>query len=1838
VEPEEVSQPISLESAPPQPILNIDTGISPPQPPNEEVAQSRAYKAHMGLGDIVKQDYDEIYRNIAGGKESVLRENAALNITAGAMEVRQKAIIDLAANKGSALTLNDIASLTPPEVRPGGVIEQTYARAYVNATKEAAARIPDNILTDAEINNPEAVKAYFDKGSDILSNKEYAVTKAENLKAELDKIPQYNFKDFLGITHRSPTDLDFKQLLSLGFYEGYVLRKNLNTDSVDFLGNILDNKAMELLKLPPDQFQSEMDRLTNAISSYDKDLAYKFVQSVVGMSTSDKFLDSALEVLNVATLGLVAPKGQIRNTRAAPIDRGGLAPGPDGVYRPRGGPSPAPGGGSTSVVVNGVERPDLHPQARLESDDLGRGAMSVQEVLRGSPVPPETQVQQMAKVITDVLQSSASPKITKATIAEGAGDTREAAVQKAIVSTTQPDPLRDATDTLFSLHRTRTDLIRNAPGDLSREQHTRFLSAADGYENRAVNVLTESVRVMRTPVLAEQGYRDILDNIGSLFPGKQNTILNADARYEPYSNTTAIDVYIGNYDGNRFSSPELARNHAITNGYPIQIEGQVPKRVYVPAALFFTKDAETGETIPSRTAVSVKDGKVKVTTYQPEVLLNKKGQPIGYSDNKFVEGDVEPSLVPHPGHIGIDTETGKFVAEQTARIEQQGLGFHLVVTIPLNEVKTRIRDALIIEDKAKSISNKDTGEITKIGNSIIGLVRNPYDTLSVVENENRAKTVFGQTRFLEFVQQEIAPVEKLYRDDLITHRPVTYLKGVGRTPAKDFTRALVFAQTAEDPVTKLPGYYMQTPQEIQNHWLANYNRPASELEQSAYLAITRLDHFDHVLRSIMSYRNKARLGVMQMQFSTNKDGENTDSPWFEAQLLNKVPAIGDDVMLIVSSDGSEKYWHNMSPDNQEAFRELVDHGRFTGGQIYNPEARPISRIDSDGNTLRIRYIFSNNMKVKPITYDQVGYRGGGHWEYDYDHSVKQAIIRPQKVSSRFEHIYEGDSTFGFVTSRAQGEDFAKHMNEIARLIRARDAKGVKAYAKDHFDIEFKKLYAGFRPSKNPVTGEIQPPRFSTDPRQEFRVVPKGKTIADLDNELSNKFSKTDSAGTITNTFVDGTKHGSLARNFQVAYTQPRDSYALNEFFNKGSGAKPFYEFRPASLTDPITALTRAMERAVSSIYMDDMKITAAEHWIQENIDLFDISEKNPIAMVRSSPFWYFREGKLKNNPDTALRRINAETNRYKIKDFLGEPSKIDTVMHGLRQSMSDAIYAAEVSRSIAAVSNKAPTLGKVIKAPLLAPEWLLDRVSTPVDFLRGMTFHTTLGLLNWTQLTAQSMAYATIFALADVDHAAAGSFGALLHQWSRINKKPNVVSAMDTKATMFGWRPGEFTEAMKFLDRSGFGVIGNTISLDNGMHKKNFFISDGGRFLRSSQIFFDLANQNVRYGAYYTAFYEFRKKNPFKKITQVEEGQILYRANYLNSLMSRDANTILNKGLVGVPMMFFDYIKKVGDVFWSRNLAPTFAGRMKVRAKMFLINSMLFGMVTSTGLTLIPGGDWMRQKALENGYVPGKNMITTLVFEGPLSMVGAAITGGGDMAKGTYYDFNNRFGPGGYQIIRDLLEADVPFWKILTGAVGSKIGDTLSRLSPFTQAMYSQLQSDPNKKVFKLTMDDWYQAPDVINSWKMGRRMIYAEAFGKWLDSHGRPVNDIGKIDAMFRTLSGLRDVVEDDMYLRNKINKERQQNYLRAINDFEHYAYLGQQDALNGNRDQAIKHMTNAFFQLESAMVPLEMQAKAIQRLATMNRGTLAKNLDRFYLSLIPTDKRQIYDEAYQQLHKREQ
>lgn len=1766
------------------PTLNIDTGVAPPQPPSDAVAQTRAYKAHMGIGDIIKQDYAQIYRNIADGQEDAIRKDAAMTITAQAMENKQKALTELAARKGRALTLEDVSALDAAPADPRSVIEQGYSRAYVNTLRDASTRMEDNILTDAQAQDPEAIARYFNKGSDVLSKREYAATAAQNLQPQIEKEswltlpdPRYdNEKIRLG-------SYDVKQLLSLGFYESVVLRGNTkDTSRLGFLGNVLEAQANELKQLPFDQFQREFDKIITNLKTYDPILAQKFAHAVSGLTESDKITYNVTEAVNVALAATVGISGKqvAKNIGESQVKNlGGLSKGADGVYRPT-SPTEPPGGGGALVPI---------AQA------------------------------QAAKAVDDVVKSAGVPQITKASIAEGAGDVKEAAVQKAVTSITRPDPIKDGVDTLLSLHRSDTEQLRSNPSNLSREDHTRLLDAAVGFERGTVDVLTNTSQVVRTPLLMEDGFRGIADKIRDYFPGRENTIADINIRVQELGPLTVhADVKIVNYDGTPFSSYELAANHVRINGYPLEgIEGKLGDRVYLPAVA--VKNLESIKTTPEGTKFYIDKG--------IEVLSSPN---------------------PIPGHTPYNLKTNKFekpLTEETARIEQQGLGFHIIVTKPLDETMTFIRDGLIGNPKAYSTSNVNTSRLTSVGNAILGYVRNPYDTLSRVENENRAKTVFGQAKFLEHIKNEIEVVEDIYKGilgdrSIFIEKPISYTRtvtGANKLVAQQFTRALEASQTLPDPKTALPGYYMKTPAELEFFWQSNFQRPISMKEMTAYLAVGRIDHFDHILRQVSEYRNKSRLGVQSWSFKTVVEGNEVFSPTFDARQVKTVNRSPDEITLIHDVTGAERYFHSMNPKAQNEFIKLVDEGRFTGVELYDPEKRPIRRADSDGNPLRIRYIFSSAMNSKPITYDQIGYRGGGHWEHDYDHAVKQSIVKAQRLGIRVQHIYEGDATFGFVANRAMGEDFAKHMNEIARLIRAKEIPAAKAYAKAVFDIEWKDLYGGFRPSKNPTTGEVQPARFSTDPRQEFRVVPKGRSIHDLDKQLSDKYTKVHpKTQVVMQSFVDGTKHGSLARNFQTAYTQARESYDLSEPFNKGTIDKPFYGFRPAKLTDPIAVMTRALNRIVNSTYMDDMKISAVEHWLQENKDLLDAD----INKLRASPFFYFNEGKFKNNPDSALQRLNAESNRYKIKQLLGQPSKIDTVMQGVKQELSDARY-------------EAKGIGKIVKAPLIIPEWMLANKHHPVDFLRGMTYHFTLGLFALKQVVVQSMAYTTIYGLAGPRLATAGSFAALMHQWTRINRNPDIIAEMDRRATNFGWKLGEFTEANKIMDRIGFGRIGNELSLDNGLRKQSFFRSDAKAILDKGQVFFHEGNLHVRFGAWYTAFKEFRDKNPVLKIGPVEEGQIVYRANYLNTLMTRDANTIMNKGLVGIPFQFYDYMKKMADVFWSKNIGEAYptltkgedgvyrssntaAKRAYVRMRMFLLYAMLGGAAGATGVTGLPFGDTIRKHALEGtlpfqteAYVPGDHLWSTIVMEGTVSTLVNGLTG-------NFYNFNNRFNPNGLQVLRDVVQTDPKFWKILLGAMGSTVANEVASLSGFVNAMYSMMEGDPAKEAWPLKVDDWIAPLKNITSWKDGERLMYAISFGKWLDTHGRPVSDVSKIDAVFRTITGLTDQRIDDMYLKTLTMKDRKALYDKALAEFEHESRLAEQAASNGDEQQANDYNKRAFFALTSRGVPIELWPKALARRATMNRDTIEKNNESYYRQYVPTnlqDKAREADRKIQQM-----
>lgn len=975
MEPEVQTAPVNVDNTTPDsPALNIDTGTAPAAPPSDEVAKTRAYKAHMGLSDIIKQNYDEIYRNIADGNEDNLRKEAALNITTQATEDKQKAILNLAATKGSALTLDDLQHLDTQPADPKNVIEQAYSRAYLNTGKDAAARLPDNIISDAAAQDPDKVDAYFQAGSEVLGKREYALKTEQDLQPVVDSNNYFSFKlpSVQGMQDHSFSSHDVKQLATFGLYDEVKLRGLDNTSRFTGigLGENLDNAIKGMLSEPTPVFQKKFDDIIDSLKQSEPELAQRFAHYVAGMASNDKYINDIMTAANLAiggqaALGIKAglkKAGQVQVDNlarsSAATDRGGLVQGPDGVYRAQ-AVTPT---SSTEVTVTG-------PQAQAQA----------------------------AKAVADIVKSANVPEVTKATIAEGAGDVHEAAVQKTVNSViVRPDPEKDAIDTLLSLHRSDTQALTDNPGNLSREDHTRLLDAAAGFEKNAVSVLIDSSKVVRTPGLAEEGFRSILDKVKNYFPGRENTIADVQMRSMDVGQLTHhYDIRIVNYDGLPFSSYQLAENHARINGYDLSgIEGKTGEKVYLPEASVIkrgyqdwfktakgsqytvhpdgttTRNKASRPEHPGDVGLKPRSTSTKyITEDQFRAIQAKRKMPGTFKDdpeiglmpverwtsgpnkgkvhygNPITEGgstpkrearkievarhadgsfkiigedgvEIVPQAQPQPGYVPYNLTTNRFerqLSDETARIEQQGMGFHIVVTKPLNETESFVRDGLIGGNREKSVSNIDTPGVSKFGNALIGLIRNPYDTLSVAENENRAKTVFGQVKFLDLVKNEIKDIEDIYQGmlgdrNVLIEKPLSYTRmptGANRTVAEQFTRALTASQTLADPKTGLPGYYMKTPAEIEHFWQTNFHRPVSIKEMSAYLAVGRLDHFDHILRNASQYMYKARLGVEKWSFTTSKDGQLLPSPTFEAAQIKKVHGSIDEVTLIHDADGSE---------------------------------------------------------------------------------------------------------------------------------------------------------------------------------------------------------------------------------------------------------------------------------------------------------------------------------------------------------------------------------------------------------------------------------------------------------------------------------------------------------------------------------------------------------------------------------------------------------------------------------------------------------------------------------------------------------------------------------------------------------------------------------------------------------------------------------------------------------------------------------------------------------------------------------------------------------------------
>lgn len=1410
------------------------------------------------------------------------------------------------------------------------------------------------------------------------------------------------------------------------------------------------------------------------------------------------------------------------------------------------------GGDSTDILFH-----DLSVPMDAAGLGIGKGALKVGKGIVSKIVGKEDAqlLSDTAKAAKDMAQASADPSVSKSTIEAASGDLKQSAITRAVSDAVADahqatDATKRGLESLSSVHRTDLQKAIANPGRFGQDIVNRIEEMYDAV-GPIMQKAAEIGKVERLPEVMsnEVAVRSIVDSMKDTYKGLRNSIIDVSKPYkENLAGNWFVDFYMGHNDGTYFTQRSVAENF-------IKFHGLNDASIEEGASIAATKVGKAERSIRD----SLQLAKDTVEKIDKRIAENKYATDARRQKDLETKSFLTDEAIPNYEKKLSNTLT------QKATVEQQGLGYYIKITKPVNETDDAVRDVIAATTNTKVPENSISSFLNAWG---LGKYRTPEDTLSKADRANRLIATYNPSELTSLLRKNSPNIQRL-----ATVKPKFTNS---RQKWEDFQRVIEQGQELWDVNTKKKGYFFESPDELESAYMSWFKRMPDEDEVLAYFEFKRNMEIDRAFRNIAEHRNQSRVGAETHKvISTDPEGKSFPTPEFSGVTRKVLGGSKSNVAIIGDKYGFEKVKSlaSMSTKDKEKLQELIDNGTFKLIEIYNPELRPLNGYGAIDDS-RIRYVLAKTVETRDLDWNHVPRRGGGHVEYDYKYYIKQAKMKFDKISG--DNWYEGDTTVMPVQVYKMGADFAKKLDAVRKLLKDKQEDAAKNYSNKNLHIPWETVQSWFK-------GELQPDGKWSGARlslhEPIQVVEKNRSIASMSDELERRYKN----------FRNGEKEGSLARQNRVEFSQERDSGDVFTIENKGTADNPLYNIVPAAKVDPITVLNRGLNKIAKSNFMDDYKTMSVEHWLQQAGKYLNASQSE----IRHSPFYYFQEAKFLPGTDPIIKG-QLETAKFHIQQLIGQPSDTAQKLQRVSQKLADAAYS---------------KLGPDSK---LVNEWDLGKLRDPFKLLRSLTYHVKMGLFNIPQFIVQAGNYSNILGIAGYRYAAPGTLGAQLHFWSRLNSSPELIDLFDRMASRFNlpgtshWRPGEFKEAFEEFKKTGFGNVGGEYAaLDDPMNQK--VITQGvDTFLDASTMFVRGGEQNSRYGAWYTAFKEFRDKKPFGKLTEQDRSDILQRADLLNINMSRASSSALHSGVMSIPTQFLTYQIRLFELFVSNRITP------KERFRMFYTNSLLYGMPMGVGLTGIPAAGYIRQKMMENGYVVGDNFFSTAAMEGVLSAIGAIVTGKGDPSAGTWFDFGDRLGNKGLEFLGGVNRADKTFLDIAGGPAYSIIKGTVEQSDGFLNAMMNLVR--PDSELFPLAPEDFIDLLKEISSVNSFYRTLAILNTGRFISKKESWLADATPFQAVFAGLTSFKDqrindiqtlraAAESQKEYEKEIEKRFLQEYRRAV-------VAGK----NNDEGQATTYFKRAKAVLAIGGYPEDKISSLVSRAANDNKSVLDRVTFDFY------------------------
>lgn len=1737
-----------------EPQLSLDLG-QPTTTPSTTTAASRATKAIAGKS-IVDRPFDAVYQDILNGHEQQLRASAASNIDMQKAQAAQDFISDVARAKKGALSPTEAQFIkakfdvlnTPTD--PKSVFEEKYAKEYMGKVKQVAAET-ETFFNDAMREQPANLQKTLDLGEGLVAKQQYAHMHKQDAEEAVHKQSYFGYGvDFLKTAVPFYSQVKMRGLGDVSFWKGIGVGSNLQ------------ETVTALYKLPFSDFKENVDKIMTKLKNDNPQKAVEFADYLVGASTSKRVLDDFFSLLDFT----VVPAGKLTGALKRQVEL-------------------------SNKVNTAIGQ---HVAASTPEVIAGRAAESAGDSIGGAAAKISDEVIQNLKGVADpdkeTLSALFSNKITDAI-----------ALEKGLT----------------------TDRVLG-PGvyNYIKEMGNKFY-------DKLGTAIVSTMKIARIPGLADNP--ELMEHVFKKFAGEIQTdfkgaqILDQKYRKDPVGNIGWVDNHIVQPDGSLFKSPQAAKAFATARGVKDPIVAKqtftTVTSVDTKVSSFRTAKGSTYEVRADGTTVrnkalrndpghegdqGIKPASVK-TVYLTEEAANRLAPPQGQfriidhgdgtlstatpSGKSFqwgisdtqrnVKYSTEPSVGSTPlelwGQGSLKGQTsfnnlhfGNKIIEvsgaSNAKIEQQGLGYKLIVSKPVVETEGFIRDHLI--ETANSQPTKSWL------NTFVGKFITPNETLSSDHNVARLIATTAPSNYMAVVKEVTRDINKLKSWS-------SYVPGSKANKQwHEWDKMMTAMREATGPDGE-SAVWVKSPSDVTQFYMRHLGRLPSEQEVAATFAYRNNLEANRMFQEIGEYRDRARVGAAQHRFVQGipAEGKVTYSNWFDGTKLYDLPVDSGNMLITSSEHGNHKLvaLESYRGKARTSLANQIKEGKLQLIEVYREGDRPLVAYTDK----TVKYVLTPTAETKALGWNHVPRNKVQLLDTEYNWYIAQAKVTREEVGKVVRHLYEGDTKIMAAAIRSVGTGFAEKLDKVRQLIKSGRETEARILHNDTLPMNWDDTKRWFDSGKLNLDEKIQ-------------LIQSDKRIGDMDNTMQSRLKG----------FRD------LTRRDAATSGRSRDiDPDLKSIAVEGTKSNPLYRLDPAKFINPIAAMDRSLTRAVNSAFLDDYKLFSVEHWLEKAKNYLNV--RNSVEEVRQSPLHFFHSGLLKSDMPADLKQ-QLENERFHIKQLVGTPSNLEGMLHSFGQDLFDSIY------------NK---LGP--KAIPLDPTFMLSSLKDPFRFIRSVTFHEKLGLFSIPQLWTQMAGFTNIYGIAGFKYAAPATKAAFLHELSRINSNPEILAHLDNLATKqlipgtARWRPGEFTEAREIGQSTGFFNIAKEHALRDSRLTPQLIDSAGGRLLDAGSIFFNEGERFAsRYGAWYTAFKEYRDKvKPTGALTDADKRKIFERADILSNNMTAASNSLLNKGIASIPTQFLTYQLRLAELMFGKRLTSL------EKARLLAWNSAMYGVPVGAGVYGFPFNDYtpfiggIRQAAMERyGYVPQDNILADTFMLGLPNVIGALVTGGGDFEKGISLNFGEKFGARGMDIIREGMSSDATFLKLLGGAAGSSIVSGIGHSAGFFKAMGNMVAG--NSDYFGMTgqhINDVFREASSVNK---ATQLYYGINAGRWYNRNDTYVDDVTAGQAVFQYLSGLqRQQASDVQQLRwskDRIEEGQKLSLNRFVLEFRRGLRAQETDP-----EVAKTHFANAMAWLESGDYPKEKYNQAIAIAAKDHESQIQRMNWDYYTKDVPQSQK---------------